>query len=659
MIIETGHFALILAFGIALFQALIPLYGAAAGQPRLMQLARPAAVLQFVLVGWAFGVLTWAFATSDFSVHLVAENSHAAKPFIYKIAGVWGNHEGSMLLWILILTGFGGLLALRSEALPQTLLARTLAIQSILSVLFISFSLFTSNPFARLWPVPYAGGGLNPILQDPALALHPPLLYLGYVGFSVGFSMSVAALLEADFKRGWAGWVRPYILAAWVFLTLGIALGSFWAYYELGWGGFWFWDPVENASLLPWLAGTALLHSALVAEHRNSMRKWTLLLAVLTFGLSVAGTFLVRSGVLTSVHAFANDPARGVFILAILAVTVGGALWVFATRADKVLPAGPDGFDLASRETALLVNNVFLASATATILIGTIYPLIIDGLGLGKISVGAPYFNLVFTPLMAPLVILIPFGPLLVWQKGQGARAWRLLKPAAALTGVFSFVLFVTGVETGWMLLGLAGAAWLVFGALTDLKTKARLGAGGVGQNLMRLRRLPGQAWGVVLAHAGVGVLLFGIVATTAWQKEAITTLKAGQGLTLGGYEVTLKAVNRVPGPNYQAEQGLFEIARQGQAAASLRPERRYYPVERSQTTEAAILKQLDGNLYIALGERLEGVEAPDYVVRVWLHPFVNFIWVGGLLMALGGGVSLVGRVRRKALSGQPVQGDR
>ena len=651
MIIETGHFALILALGIALLQSFIPLYGAGVGQPRLMQFAQPAAVLQFLFAGWAFAVLTWAFATSDFSVHLVAENSHAAKPFLYKIAGVWGNHEGSMLLWILILTGFGALVALRSRAMPQTLLARTLSIQAMLCVLFLSFLLFTSNPFARLWPAPYAGGGLNPILQDPALALHPPLLYLGYVGFSVGFSMSVAALLEPDFKRGWAGWVRPYVLAAWVFLTLGIALGSFWAYYELGWGGFWFWDPVENASLLPWLAGTALLHSALVAEHRDSMRKWTLLLAVLTFGLSVAGTFLVRSGVLTSVHAFANDPARGVFILCILASTVGGALWLYALRADRILPDAPEGYELSSRETALLLNNVFLASATATVLIGTIYPLIIDGLGLGKISVGAPYFNMVFTPLMAPLVLLIPFGPLLVWHKGQARRAWRLLKPAGALTVIFSLVLFATGVETGWMLLGFAGAAWLVFGALTDLKTKLRSGRSGSIHALARLFRLPGQAWGVVLAHAGVGILLFGIVATTAWQKEAITTLKAGQSLTLGAYEVMLTAVNQVPGPNYRAEQGLFEISRTGQAAASLRPERRYYPVERSQTTEAAILKRLDGNLYIALGERLEAADGPDYVVRVWLHPFVNFIWVGGVLMAFGGVVSLIGRIRRKGLA--------
>ncbi len=653
-IIESGHFALILAFVISLFQSCIPLYGAYTNQPRLMALAKPAALLQFGFVLWSFLALTFSFISSDFSVYLVAENSHAAKPLIYKIAGVWGNHEGSMLLWILILAAYGAILAWRSYGLPLCLKARALSIQAMLGVLFISFSLFTSNPFARIWPAPYAGGGLNPILQDPALALHPPLLYLGYVGYSIAFSFSVAALCEKNFHRDWAKWVRPYALMAWVFLTLGIALGSFWAYYELGWGGFWFWDPVENASLLPWLAGTAFLHSALVAQHRNNLRKWTLLLAILTFGLSVAGTFLVRSGVLTSVHAFANDPARGVFILGILAFTVGGALWLYTFRADRLFPnrplASPDlqGFELTSRETALLVNNIFLASATATIFIGTIYPLIIDGLGLGKISVGAPYFNMVFTPLMAPLIFLIPFGPLLAWRRNSATKAFKALRFGAGLTLLLSGVIFFTQAETGWMLLGLAGSIWLVCGALTDLKLKARLGRGGLQKNILRLARLSGQLWGAVLAHAGVGVLLFGIVATTAWQKETITLLKEGQSIFLGSYELTLSAVKHVQGANYNAERGVFVILREGQADMMLYPERRYYPVERSQTTEAAILKKIDGNLYLALGDRQVNDGAVEYVVRAWLHPYVNFIWLGGVLMAFGGSVSFVSRVRRR-----------
>lgn len=659
MIIESGHFALIMALSVAVFQICVPLWGRQRNQTSLMAMAKPAAGLQFLLVLWSFIALTIAFISSDFSVYLVAENSHAAKPFLYKFAGVWGNHEGSMLLWILILAGFGAFAAYRLPDMPLTMRASLLASQAGLSVLFLSFSLFTSNPFARLAPAPFSGGGLNPILQDPALALHPPLLYLGYVGFSIAFSFTLAVLLEKKPPQNWAAWLRPYVLVAWVFLTLGIALGSFWAYYELGWGGFWFWDPVENASLLPWLAGTALLHSVMVAQMRVSMRKWTLLLSILTFGLSIAGTFLVRSGVLTSVHAFANDPARGVFILAILASAVGLGLVIYALRAERALqnqvdvtPSPDQNFALTSRETALMVNNIFLASAAATVLIGTIYPLIIDALGMGKISVGAPYFNKVFTPLMAPLFILMPVAPFLAWQKGRGLAALKPLRAAAALTLLSGLVLFFTQTETGWSLLGLAAAVWLVTGALADLGKKARLAQGAFRERLQRLLRLPAQQWGVVLAHAGVGVLLFGIVASTAWQEERIVSLQEGQSVQLGDYDLRLEAVSKINGPNYAAEQARlsFDVADEAQ---TLLPERRFYPVERSQTTEAAILKMWRGNIYVALGDRVPAEAdsqsaAPAYVIRAWLHPFVNFIWLGAVLMALGGMVAVMGNALRR-----------
>lgn len=664
MIVESGHFALIMAFCVACVQASLPFYGVYKGHERLMSLADSAAKVQFILLLWSFIALTIAFVTSDFSVALVAHNSHAAKPLIYKFAGVWGNHEGSMLLWILILAAYGAAVAWLGHKLPAPLKARALGVQGFLGVCFLAFSLFTSNPFERLVIASFEGNGLNPILQDLALAAHPPLLYAGYVGFSMAFSFSIAVLLGGEIDRSWARWVRPWTLLAWIALTLGIALGSFWAYYELGWGGFWFWDPVENASLMPWLAGTALLHSALVAERRDMMRRWTILLSILTFGLSIMGTFLVRSGVLTSVHTFANDPERGVFVLWILAITVGGALVLYASRANEIAQLNPKPFELISREGALMANNIFLASATATVFVGTLYPLAIDALGMGKLSVGAPYYNAVFTPLMIPLILLIPFGPLLGWGVGRGQHAVKQLQSALVLSVLFAgtVVLMRGGFQAtdsyqAGAVLGLAGAAWLVCGAFADIARKSQIGRRSPKRNLQLLLRLPGQIWGPALAHAGVGVMLFGVIGTTAWKAEEITTMQAGDKIEIAGYQLQLKKVQNVNGPNYRAEQGVFLINKNGETY-KLFPERRFYDVERSQTTEAAILKHLSAHLYIALGDRLVNVNDQEsnqneYIVRAWVHPFVAFIWIGALVMSLGGVASLISRWRRGDLSGQ------
>jgi len=677
MIAESGHFALILAFCVACVQASMLLLSARMKQetagPPLMRLAtvtRSAALVQFALLLWAFMALTIGFIQSDFSLQIVAANSHAAKPLLYKVAGVWGNHEGSMLLWNLILSAYGAGFALWGGLLSTLFKLRTLAVQALLGVAFLAFSLFTSNPFARLFPPPFEGMGLNPILQDPALALHPPVLYLGYVGFSIVFSFAMAMLISRQIEAHWARALRVWILPPWICLTLGIALGSFWAYYELGWGGFWFWDPVENASLMPWLCGTALLHSAFIGTRRASLHRWTILLSILTFGLSIAGTFLVRSGVLASVHAFANDPARGVFVLIILALVIGGALILYARAAPMLTPPtqihvqAPHHFAPISREGAILLNNVFLASATATIFIGTIYPLAIDVLGLGKISVGAPYFNIVFTPLIAPLLLIMPIAPLLGWGAGRGLNALKRLMVAfilALLTGL-GVVLMQDG---RWLAaLGLAASAWVIFGALTDII--GRIYAGGA--------YLSARLWATPLAHGGVGVMLFGIISTTAWQSESITTMQLGDQITIANYQVRLTDIMSLNGANYRAERGVFAIHHKGKNLAPLLAERRFYPVEQTQTTEAAILKKLSGHLYIALGETLtdkpapimggvtpnestpnESNNAPEqqnnkpyYVVRIWHHPFVAFIWIGACFMAAGGVASLLSRVGRK-----------
>lgn len=643
MIAETGHFAMILAFCVALVQSILPLYGAHRDRQAFVIIAAPAAKLQFILLLWAFAVLTIKFVQSDFSLWLVTANSHADKPFIYRLTGVWGNHEGSMLLWILMLAAYGAGIAQFGKSIPDALKARVLGVQGLIGVAFLAFSLFTSNPFTRLTSPPFEGNGLNPILQDPALAVHPPLLYAGYVGFSLAFSFSVAALLSGKISPDWAKWVRPWTLLAWLSLTLGIAVGSFWAYYELGWGGFWFWDPVENASFMPWLAGTALLHSALVTARRNTLHSWTMLLAILTFGLCIAGTFLVRSGVLTSVHAFATDPTRGVFILMILGVLVGGALLLFAMRsvglssADKNVPFQP-----VSREGALILNNVFLASATATVFLGTIYPLVIDAFGLGKISVGAPYYNAVFVPLITPLLMLMPLGPLAGWGQFEIPTVLKKLTMAFVLAVLGGLtVLIMSAGHQGGAALGVGLALWLMLGALADLAKKIRVDTMPLGRLPKNILKLPFQQWGSVLAHGGLGIMILGIVGTTAWRSEVVQAVTPGAVMEISGYEVTFEGETSVSGENYIAEQGEFSVRRGGADITILKPEKRFYTVERQSTTEAAILKNLSGHLYIVIADETIRDGMASRVVRIWYHPLVAFIWIGGLIMALGGVAAL------------------
>ncbi|EJW22041.1 hypothetical protein IMCC14465_04350 [alpha proteobacterium IMCC14465] len=646
MITESGHFAMILAFCVALLQSTLPLYGAQRERQAFIDMAVPAAKLQFILLLWAFAVLTVKFVQSDFSLWLVTANSHADKPFIYRLTGVWGNHEGSMLLWILMLAAYGAGIAQFGKSMPAALKARVLGVQGIIGVLFLAFSLFTSNPFSRLISPPFEGSGLNPILQDPALAVHPPLLYAGYVGFSLAFSFSVAALMSGKISPDWAKWVRPWTLLAWLSLTLGIAVGSFWAYYELGWGGFWFWDPVENASFMPWLAGTALLHSALVTARRNTLHSWTMLLAILTFALCIAGTFLVRSGVLTSVHAFATDPTRGVFILMVLGVLVGGALLLFAMRAaglssaDKNVPFHP-----VSREGALILNNVFLASATATVFLGTIYPLVIDAFGLGKISVGAPYYNAVFVPLITPLLLLMPIGPLSNWGRSDVSPVIKKLAAAGVLAILGGLtVLVMTSEHQGGAALGVGLSMWLMLGALVDLSKKIRFDTTPLAQLPKKLIKLPLQQWGSILAHGGLGVMILGIIGTTAWRSEVVQAVTPGAEMDISGYAVTFEGETSVAGENYTAEQGVFSIKRGGQKIAELKPEKRFYTVERQSTTEAAILKNLAGHLYIVIADETVSDGVVSRVVRIWYHPLVAFIWIGGLIMALGGVAALTRR---------------
>ena len=527
MTVEVGHFALILALLVAVLQGSVPMVGAARGNLACMELAQSAAMAQLLLVAVSFGCLMHAYIVSDFSVYIVAANSHSAKPLLYKIAGTWGNHEGSMLLWVLILTIFGGAVAAFGGNLPPGLRARALAVQAWIATGFYLFILLTSNPFARLDPPPIDGRGLNPLLQDPGLAFHPPFLYLGYVGFSMAFSFGVAALIEGRVDASWARWVRPWTLAAWTFLTCGIALGSWWAYYELGWGGWWYWDPVENASLLPWLSGTALLHSAVVVEKRDALKSWTVFLAIVTFSLSLLGTFLVRSGVLTSVHAFAVDPARGVFILALLVIVIGGSLALFAWRGPQLSPGGL--FQPISREGGLLLNNLLLSTAAAAVLLGTLYPLILEATGGGKISVGPPFFNAVFIPLMLPLVVAMAVGPLLPWKRGDLASALARLW-AAALAAMIAAL-------AGWLiydargaagLLGLALAAWLFVGTLVEFAGRLGLFEVPLGTSLRRARNLPRAAWGMTLAHAGLAVVIAGMTASSIWNEERIQVMRPG-----------------------------------------------------------------------------------------------------------------------------------
>ena len=627
--VEFGHFALILALALALVQSVAPLIGARLNDDRLMGVGGPVAVTGFAMVAIAFAALTAAYVQSDFSLLNVWENSHSLKPLLYKFTGTWGNHEGSMLLWVLILTFFGALVAVFSGNLPATLRANVLAVQGWIGVAFLLFIVTTSNPFTRLNPAPFEGQDLNPILQDIGLAIHPPLLYLGYVGFSVCFSFAVAALIDGRVDAAWARWVRPWTLAAWMFLTGGIAMGSYWAYYELGWGGFWFWDPVENASFMPWLAGTALLHSAIVMEKRSALKIWTVLLAILTFSLSLLGTFLVRSGVLTSVHAFATDPTRGVFILAILVLFIGGSLTLFALRAGSLTAGGL--FHPISREGALVLNNLFFTTATATVLIGTLYPLIVEALSGDKISVGAPFFNLTFGPLMLPLLLLMPFGPLLAWKRGDLLAASQRLFAAVgiALLAVLAVYVFVDRTSV-FASLGIGLAVWIVLGALTDLAQKSALGAVPFSTSLRRFTGLPRSVYGTAIAHLGMGLTVLGIVSTLAFQSEHFTVMKPGETAEIGGRTLHFDGIAPVRGPNFTEERAHFTLRSGGVAVGEVSSAKRFYTARQMPTTEAGILTRGFSQLYVSLGD---ATADGGIVVRIWWKPLVTLIWIGGLVM--------------------------
>ncbi|WP_127111822.1 heme lyase CcmF/NrfE family subunit [Shimia sediminis] len=643
MITELGHFALILAALTALVQGIVPLIGAHKRWPGWMAVAEPAAGMQFLLTMFSFLALTYAFVVSDFSVRLVTLNSHSAKPMIYKISGVWGNHEGSMLLWVLILTIFGATLAWFGGNLPPTLRARALSVQAWVAVAFFAFILFTSNPFLRISAPPFDGDDLNPLLQDVGLALHPPFLYLGYVGLSMAFSFAVAALIEGRVDAAWARWVRPWTLAAWIFLTIGIALGSWWAYYELGWGGFWFWDPVENASFMPWLLAAALLHSSVVVEKREALKSWTILLAILAFGFSLIGTFIVRSGVITSVHAFANDPERGVFILAILLVFMGGALMLFAARASAMEAKGV--FSMVSRESVLVLNNILLAVACFVVFVGTIWPLVSEIFFTRKLSVGPPFFNMAFTPFMVLLGIVLPVGAMLPWKRANLARVAKPLLPAFVLA--LALAGLVWAMQTGRSLLGPVGlflGAWLVFGAITDLTS--RTGRGAFGQRFQRLRRLPRADWGKAVAHAGFGVTIFGIAGLTAWEMEDIRVAYKGEPYTVGAFEFTLQDVRAVQGPNYMSTMADVTVHRNGKFVALVHPEKRVYPVSSMPTTEAAIDYRFLRDVYVVVGDpQSDG----GFTMRTYIKPLTNWIWFGCAMMSFGGFLSLSDRRFRVA----------
>ncbi|MFN4058585.1 MAG: heme lyase CcmF/NrfE family subunit [Roseinatronobacter sp.] len=643
MIVELGHFALLLAFGVAIAQTVVPLIGAHKGWRDWMVIANPMASVQFLLVLFSYAALTYAFLVSDFSVKLVVDNSHTLKPLIYKISGVWGNHEGSLLLWVLILALFGACAAWFGGNLPASLQARVLAVQSGITAAFIAFMIFTSNPFTRLAFPPFDGTDLNPLLQDPGLAFHPPFLYLGYVGLSMAFSFAVAALIEGRVDAAWGRWVRPWTLAAWVFLTIGIATGSWWAYYELGWGGFWFWDPVENASLMPWLFAAALLHSAIVVEKRETLKSWTILLAILGFGFSLMGTFIVRSGLLTSVHAFAMDPERGVFILMILAAFMGGALTLFAVRAPVLEAKGV--FSTISRESSLVINNVLLAVSSFVVFIGTMWPLVSEMLFDRVLSVGPPFFNMAFTPFMVALAMVLPIGAMMPWKRGNLSRTMRPLWGIA----IFSIVMgaLTWALQTGNALLvpiGLALGLWVMLGSVADIWQ--RTGRGAVGARFARLGRLPRADWGKYLAHSGLGMTVFAVAALVGWQSEDIRVVQLGEGFDKGGYTLTLTAVDRIEGPNFISTMGRIEASRDGRVVAILTPEKRFYPIAGMPTTEAAIDYKIHRDLYITLGDPQDN---GGWAVRTYIKPFANWLWFGCFLMALGGIFSLSDRRFRVA----------
>ena len=640
---EIGQFALILALAVAIVQSILPIVGASTGRVLWMESAKTTAALQLVLVAMAFGALMRSFVVSDFTVRNVVENSHSLKPMIFKFAGTWGSHEGSLLLWTLILVLFGAGVALLGRNIPVGLKARTLSVQAWISVGFLSFMLFTSNPFERVFPPPLDGTDLNPLLQDIGLAMHPPLLYFGYVGFSIVFSFAVAALIEGRVDPAWARWVRPWTLTAWISLTAGIALGSWWAYYELGWGGWWFWDPVENASFMPWLLGTALLHSAIVTEKRDTFKSWTILLAILTFSLSLLGTFIVRSGILTSVHAFAVDPARGVYILGLLGVTIVGSLTLYAWRAPQLGSGGV--FRPISREAGLLLNNLLLATATATVLFGTLYPLFVEAVTEEKISVGPPYFNATFIPFMLPLVIIMGVGPFLSWKRADLPGIWQRLR------WVFGIAIGIAGIvwylQTDGPLLAVVSigiAAWVFFATLREWTLRIKLFNLPLSQSLRRARNLPRAAHGMTLAHLGVAMLVLGFVGSTAWKEERVLFAAPGTTVEIAGFEVVFDGVERLRGPNYIAQQGQLRVLKDGREIALLRPERRSYPVAGTSTTESAIRSTLAGDLYVTISEPAADTASGQWNLRVLYEPLVNWIWIGAMMLVLGGSLSLSDR---------------
>ncbi|PKO83389.1 MAG: c-type cytochrome biogenesis protein CcmF [Betaproteobacteria bacterium HGW-Betaproteobacteria-11] len=645
MIPELGQLALILAFAVALIQASLPLIGAQRRQAAWIALARPAAQTQFLLVAFAFACLARSFLVSDFSVLYVAQHSNTQLPTVYRFAAVWGGHEGSLLLWMLMLSGWGLAVAGFSRPLPDGMVARVLAVLGMVASGLLAFILFTSNPFERLLPAAAEGRDLNPLLQDPGLVFHPPLLYMGYVGFSVVFAFAIAALISGRLDAAWARWSRPWTTAAWCFLTLGIALGSWWAYYELGWGGWWFWDPVENASFMPWLVGTALIHSLAVTEKRGAFKNWTVLLAISAFSLSLLGTFLVRSGVLTSVHAFATDPRRGVFILILLALVVGASLTLFAWRAPKVGLGGQ--FALLSRETLLLINNVLLVVAAASVLLGTLYPLIIDALGLGKLSVGPPYFNAVFVPVMVPLLLLMAVGPLARWKHATAREIARRLRLAAGLALAAGLILpRLMGAWTPLTALGCLLAVWITASTVFQIAERLGRGASTAANLPARLQAIPASFWGMHLAHFGIAVFVLGVTLVGGYQEEKDVRMAPGDTVTAGGYTFRLVELSTAPGPNYTATVGHFEVSRDGRQVTTLRPEKRQYFSSTMPMTETAIEGGLTRDLYVSLGEPLDapGENTGAWSVRVYVKPFVDWIWSGCLLMALGGLTAMLDR---------------
>ena len=642
MIPELGHFALIIAFAISIVQSVVPLIGAAKNDAALISMARPAALVQFLFVGLAYAALTHAFIVHDFSVLYVSNHSNLVQPLMYRISGVWGSHEGSLLLWSLILSVWTIAVAIYSRNLPEILMARVLAVMAMISTGFLAFMLFTSNPFERIFPTPLDGSELNPLLQDPGLIIHPPMLYMGYVGFSVAFAFAVAALLGGKLDATWARWSRPWTTIAWSFLTFGIALGSWWAYNELGWGGWWFWDPVENASFMPWLVGTALIHSLASTEKRGVFKSWTVLLAILAFSLSLLGTFIVRSGVLVSVHAFATDPERGVFILAFLVVVIGGSLGLYAWRSATVVSHGR--FKWFSRETALLLNNIIFLTAAAAVFVGTMYPLVVDAFGVGKISVGRPYFDTMFSLIAIPLLLLIGVGPVMRWKGDSWARI------AKAMTALFIISLVVglllpfliedkLNIATG---LGLAAALWVALTTLKDLFSR-----------LSRKINLPLSYLGMVLAHLGVAVFVAGVTVTMSYSEEKDLRVEPDTSYNISGYDFRFFGTRKVEGPNYIADEAVIEVWSGDEKSGELFPQKRVYTGKSNPMTDASIDKTFTRDLYAALGEELEG---GAWSMRVYYKPLIRWIWLGTLMMTIGGVLAVSDRRYRQTVKAKAKQ---